>query len=134
MVESLEKTNINTLIETIADLRAQNTALKKRIQFLETILAQRVVLTEKSFQERKEHFNAMQELALKIFRQSPGHGFSYNELQEEWKRQYPHLASSSVNVGRRVRELVQARKVWQNLGDDGLARFYLRLEEEKLER
>lgn len=133
-MERVDTANVNTLIETIADLRAQNMALKKRVQFLEMVLEERTILTEKTYSERKEHFNQMQRLVFELFLQAPGQSFSYVEIQEEWRRVYPHLASSAINVPRRVRELVQAKKLWQNIGDDGLARFWLKLEEKRPER
>lgn len=132
-MESVETTNLNTLIETIADLRAQNAALKKRIEFLEMVLQQRVELTQKSYQERRAKFNQMQELVLTLFMQNPGQSFSYTEAQEEWLRMYPNLKTSAINVPRRIRELVQAKRLWSNIGDDGLARFWLQLEEKQPE-
>jgi hypothetical protein len=134
MSEAISQQDFHTLLETLRDLRGQNEALKKRVAFLEMILEQRVELTQSTYRERKDHFNQMQELVFKLFLQAPGQPFSYVEIQEEWRRAYPHMASSAVNVPRRVRELVQLRKLWQNIDkSDGLARFWLKLEKKKLE-
>lgn len=132
-MERVETTNIDTLIETIRDLRAQNSALKRRTEFLEMVLAQRIEQTQKTYSERRAKFAQMQELVLTLFMQNPGQPFTYTQAQEEWLRMYPNLKTSAINVPRRIRELVQAKELWQNIGDDGLARFWLRLEEKRPE-
>lgn len=130
---SVTEQDLHTILETLKDERAKNEALKKRIAFLELILQQRTVLTEKTYSERKERFNQMQRLVYELFLANPGQSFTYVQAQEEWLGMYPNLKTSAINVPRRIRELVQAKKLWQNIGDDGLARFWLKLEEKRPE-
>ena len=130
---SVTEQDLHTILETLKDERAKNEALKKRVAFLESVLEQRIVLTQKNYNERREKFNQMQELVFKLFLANPGIPFTYVELEKLWEDSYPNLQNSKINVGRRVRELVQLKKVWQNLRSDGIAQFWLKLDENKPE-
>jgi len=126
--------DVHTLLETLRDVTAQRDALKKRVQFLETVLQQKIVLTSQSYVERKEHFNQMQRLVYELFLKNPGIPFTYVQMQEEWRRAFPNLETSAVNVPRRIRELVQAKRLWQNIREsDGIAQFWLALEQNEPE-
>lgn len=133
--EQVTPSDLHTLLETLKDVIAQRDALKKRVQFLEMVLQQKIVLTEKSYADRKQHFNQMQNLVYQLFLKNPGIPFTYVQMQDEWKRAYPHLETSAVNMPRRIRELVQAKRLWQNIREgDGIAQFWLSLDENQLER
>jgi hypothetical protein len=132
--EQVTPSDLHTLLETLRDVTAQRDALKKRVQFLETVLQQKIVLTEKSYAERKLHFNQMQRLVYELFLKNPGIPFTYAQAQEEWTKDFPHLKASATNVGRRIRELVQAKRLWQNIREsDGIAQFWLKLEQNEPE-
>jgi len=132
--EQVTPSDLHTLLETLKDVTTQRDALRRRVQFLETVLQQKIVLTEKSYAERKEHFNQMQRLVYELFLKNPGMPFTYVQAMEEWRKVYPHMETSAVNVPRRIRELVQAKRLWQNIREsDGIAQFWLKLEQNEPE-
>jgi hypothetical protein len=134
-MERLTEKSVGTLIDQIADLRAQNAALHRRVEFLEMVLAQRVEVTQVKYQERKSHFSAMGDLVYRIFLDNPAKEFTYAEVIAEWNQRYPNLESAAINAPRRVRELEVAGRLWRSVRkSDGLAIYWLKLDEKPLER
>jgi hypothetical protein len=121
-------TELSGLLGIINDQKKQLEAKDKRIQFLESRLAQRIVKTQNLYQQRKTHFSDMQDRAYQIFLDFPEIGFTYEELVEEWNARYPSI--SPVNLPRRVRELAEQSLLWDAFDPETRKVYhYLRLEE-----
>ena len=57
----------------------------------------------------------------------PNVGLTRTEIPEEFAKRYPELRS--VDSLRRAYELCAMNKLWRHKDDDGLVRFYLKLNE-----
>jgi len=113
-LKSLLKT-INDQTEIIRELTARNKALETRKEFLENILNERIKVTvRKRYNELKHYFDDVRGKALHIFLENPElsatHGYTHREFVDEFHKRYP--AISVENIPRRVRELVQQKKLW----------------------
>ena len=130
MEQTTRQTQQGDLVQLLLEKGNEIKALRRRVGFLESRLEQRIQLTQNLYQKRREHFNRMQDLAYRIFKDNPKSPFSYEELCEEWKRRYPNI--SSVNVPRRVKELTQRHLLWRvDDPETHKVYHYLRLEELK---
>lgn len=116
------------LLEIIADQRKQLEVKQKRIEHLEFALAERMRVTRNRYAELKPYFETLQKEVLKIFLELPaGTGLTYQEIYQEFHEKYP--AVNTVNLLRRIRELVEQKKLWTSPDpDSGKIRFYLSLD------
>lgn len=124
-----EQKGVFALLEDLAELRARNKALEKRIQFLEQRLEQRYVETKKEYDPCR--FDNMRDMVLKVFLDSPATTeYTMAEVCEEFRAKYPHV--NAANVNRRTLELCQpefGRKLGRKQEPDGTVRYYLMLKE-----
>lgn len=117
----------SNLEKELVDLWRENAALHHRITFLEQRLQQRSTATIKDYQKLRKYFDVMKGRILDIFVDLPiTMGLSHPEISEAFRERYP--AIHSVDLPRRVRELVQDNLLWSR-EEDGVAKFYLRLKE-----
>jgi hypothetical protein len=117
-------------VNELENLRALNAALTKRVAFLEWRLSQREVATKKDFSTLKPWIDSVKLKILAIFNEEipVTQGLTYPEIQNLYAQKYPR--SSTTDVPRRVRDLVNDGKLWRCDDEDGTVRFYLKLKEE----
>lgn len=120
-----EQTTFNpVLIETNALLVKQVEAQRKRIEYLEFVLAQRAAATRRKWNPEKTE--EMKDKVRKIFVDNPSVGFTYEEVNAEFFSVY---GFRSANVGQRVRDLFKEGVLWKSEDEKGKMRYYLKLEE-----
>lgn len=131
--QATASSDTKALLEVISDLTARNKALEKNKEFLENILHERVEITRKrSYAERKGYFDNMRDKVFSVFLENgeyaATHGFTHEEIVEEFAKKYP--AIPTTNIPRRVRELVEEKKIWSALDPEtGKAVFRLKLDQ-----
>ncbi len=115
----------------VADYRARNEALERRVRFLEWRLEQRAEVSRRDFESLKPYFEGIKVKILSIFMDLPvTSGLSTNELEGEFRSRFPGV--STVHLYRRARELCSEGKLWSCPDAAGSVRFYLRLKDVEL--
>ena len=117
-------------IDALQDLKARNKALEKKVALLTWRLEQRERATKKDFEALKPYFESIRLRILTIFQEEipVTQGLTHPELQSIFAEKYPN--AKITDIPRRVRELVDEKKLWRRDDDDGTARFFLVLKEE----
>jgi hypothetical protein len=123
MSQTFDSVNLVTLIEANAVLTRQLEAKQRRIEHLEYILEQRLRETKRQF--NPELIDEMKSKVYRIFLANVGRGFTYEEAESEFEAMF---GFHSANVGQRIRDLRQERKLWSD-DKDGKVRFFLKLVE-----
>jgi len=122
-------------LDEMVDLKARNKALARQVEFLTRQvefltwrLEQRERITQKDFEALQRHFENIKTKILTIFHTeiSVTQGLTHPELQSIFAQKY---SDSVTDLPRRVRELVEEKKLWRRDDDNGTARFYLTLKE-----
>jgi len=124
---SADQTSLEYLVGQLKERDALIAAQKRRIEFLETRLAQRSEETKSDFQRLKPFFGSIQKKILEMFHDlSPERGLTMPELQEEFSARFPNIAVT--NVPWRVFELCQHGDLWKQPDPVDLhMRYYLKL-------
>ena len=118
-----ETTSQNTRQDLEKDQRLE--ALRKRIRYLEFILAEKGRKFISRYNEKKPFFQGQKNMVLRIFFVDPLRGLKYRDILEEWKARDP--SAPTKNLPRRIRELVNQGFLWSDYNEIGEAIFYLKL-------
>lgn len=102
VIEDLQNRN-KELAKLLFEVREENKLLKGKVASLEQRLEQRIILTENRYSERKEHFDKVDRMVLKIFRENPDVVLTYPEARREAAKMFPKV--DWTNIDRRMREL-----------------------------
>ena len=116
--------NLEILVNTNGALTRQLEAQRKRIEFLEMVLAQRFSLTVRTWDPAKTD-EMKRKVELLWVEGTPGLGMTYEEAEDEF---FVKWRFRSANVGQRIRDLRQEGKLWSK-EVDGKVTFYLKLKE-----
>jgi hypothetical protein len=121
--------------EVISDQNARIKALEKKKEFLESVLHERFEATKKRrYDELKGYFSSVRDKVFSVFLENgeyaATHGFTHEEIVAEFGKKYP--AIPTTNIPRRVRELVEEKKIWAAPDPEtGKAVFRLKLEKQR---
>lgn len=114
--------------DVVADYKARNAALERRVRFLEWRLEQREEATKNDYEALKPYLEQTRVKILSVFYELPiTSDLTPEELQEAFSKKYP--AISTVNLYRRARELVGEGKLFSYQDECHHVHFCLRLKE-----
>ena len=135
MSEQTIPQDLKSLLELVSSLSAENKALRTRVSFLESVLHERVEVTKKKgYQELKHFFDSQRAKVFQIFLDdaefAATSGFAHEEIIREFTKKYP--AIPTTNIPRRVRELVEQKRLWAAI-DRASGKVVFRLKLEKVD-
>jgi len=118
--------SLDYLVDQLKQKDALVAAQKRRIEFLESRLAQRSEETHKDFQKLQPYIESMQRRILEMYHSLPAErGLTMPEVQKEFSLRFPNIPAT--HVPRRVYELIDQEKLWKQNGPDDTMRYYLTL-------
>lgn len=123
----LDATERKGYLGIIEDYKRQRDALKRRVEHLELVLAQRTELTENKYSSKRKYLDHTCDLVYQVFLKNPAKAFSYDEFDQEFRIHFPNVPTG--HLGRRLRDLRDQERLWSDIDPETReVRFWLRLE------